>query len=360
MTLNIKIDLNIQAIVKDVDRLKSAGGSDSAALLRIRNIVANELIGGGSLDIIAGALGQMKSDSAVNQLLEIVDYCVEHFIVENRMLSVIVLPVSIRARGVADLPIRISKGGRGPLKELAEKMTAALGACNVTIDNRLFTADSISNINVRKLRAHVLKLAEGAAFPSSDLSALQIYAESDARWSLAYFIGVEVIEAMGSPKLHDSLVQMQSTRWRDCPGNAIEMSDEVNFHDSAQVQVVSHGVFYLMRGLDAGVMGQRSMEMVDMLESMGTNARGLKIYCALDSDGSKVRTFMVSPVMALQKEWSLLGQESLSDFQRCLAKLAYKVLSGFDHRCISIVDSETYSVIIRRIVPDFWNPRKLN
>jgi hypothetical protein len=357
MTISSILSHKIETVVKYVDQLNSAGGRDSDAILKIRSIVTNELMGGGSLDVITGAIGQIESDSAVKRFLEVVDYCSEHFLVDDRILSAVVLPVSIRVRGLTDSPLRISKANRDPLKEMAKRLTEALGARNVVIDSWLYTPQSLSYFNVPKLRAYLMKLEEGALYPTGGLSALQIFAESDVRWRLAYLIGVEVIEAGKSPKLHDGPVQLQSTRWLDLPSAAIEMSDEVHLHERAQVQAVCHGVSYLMRGLDVGVKGQRSMEIVDMLESMGPTGRGLKIFCAQDIFGSKVRTFLVSQAMAIEGKWNLLGQESLWDFRHCLAILAHRVLSGFDDCCISLVTEETYSDIVKGRVPDFRNPR---
>lgn len=356
MAISSILTHKIETIVKCVDQLNSAGGRDTDALLKIRSIVTNELMSGGSLEVITSAIGQIKSDSAVSRLLEVVNYCSEHFLVDDRILSAVVVPVSIRVHGLTDSPLRISKANPAPLKELAYRLADALRARNVVIDSRLYTPGSLSYFNVPKIRAYLMKLEEGALYPTSGLSALQIFAESDVRWRLAYLIGVEIIEARKSPKLHDGPVQLQSTRWLDLPGAAIETSDEVHRHARAQVQAVCHGVFYLMRGLDVGVKGQRSMEIVDMLESMGPTGRGLKIFCAHDIFGSNVRTFLVSPLMALEGKWRLLGQESLWDFRRCLAILAHRVLSGFDDRCIKFVDEETYSDLVKGRVPDFRNP----
>jgi len=344
MPIKNMLDHQIAAMVSDVNNLDNSGGSDTAALVRIRTIVSHELLKCDYLEITTGALGALENDSAAQRLLAIVNYCSEHFPVEDRILSAVVLPVSVKLRTLDKKQMSINTGERGALRDLAATMVESLGARKVTFDTRLYSGAAIHQMKARDLRAFLRQLENEIFYPKGGPRGMNLHANSDdATWQLAYFLGVEVIDSRKFPSLNDGPVQLQSSGWCDHISAAIEYSDEVLFDEDVQAQAVSHGVFYLGRGLEAGDKGLRSLRMKEMLVALGTDGNGLQIFCTQVEKARQVRTLMVCRLLTLEHKWNLLRAETLAEFRRDLEQLAQAVLPEFDALCIVLLDEEEYS-----------------
>ena len=360
MTVNHLLDYQIAALVEDITHLDNVGGSDAAALQRIRNTVYKSLMSGGPLDVITGALGQIEFDSTAKRFMQIVNYCTEHYRFEDRMVSAIVLPVSIRLQGVGDKQLKISQGDPGALRCLAAKMTAKLGARKIVFDNNLYQAESLYAMKARDLRAYLLQIEAGVQYPCDGPEVYQLCAQSDAPWTLAYFLGVEVIEPNRYPELNDWNVQLHSRAWIEDIGSAIHMSEALRCYKNAdKVQTKGLGAHYFLHGLDAGAKAVRSLRIIHMLESMETYGADLHIYCNLSDDRPQVRTLMTGPTLTLEHKWELLENETFWDFQRHLESLANEAVPEFDSRRLIQLDMDTYSdQAIKHQVPLFTDVAK--
>lgn len=344
MTVNHLLDYQIAALVEDVTHLDNVGGSDAAALQRIRDTVYKVLMSCGPLDVITGALGQIEFDSTAKRFMQIVNYCYEHYRFEDRMVSAIVLPVSIRLQGVGDKQLKISQGDPRALRSLAAKMTAKLGARKIVFDNNLYQAESLYAMKARDLRAYLLQIEAGIQYPCDGPEVYQLCAQSDAPWTLAYILGVEVIGSNRDPELNDSNVQLHSRAWNDDIASALHMSEALRCYKNAdKVQAQGHGAHYFLRGQDAGAKAVRSLRIIHMLESMETDGAGLHIYCSLSDDGSQVRTLMSGPTLALEHKWDLLEHETCWNFQRHLETLANEAVPEFDAQRLIQLDMDAYS-----------------
>jgi hypothetical protein len=344
MPIKNMLDHQIATMVSDVNNLDNSGGSDSAALVRIRTTVSHELLNCEYMEITTRVLGDLENDSAAQRLLAIVNYCSEHFPVEGHILSAVVLPVSIQLRALDKKQMSINTGERGALRDLAATMVETVGARKVTFDTRLYSGAAIYQMKSRDLRAFLQQLDNGIFYPKGGPRAMDLHATSDdASWRLAFFLGVEVIDSGKFPSLNDWPVQLQSSGWCDHISAAIEYADEVLFDEDVQAQAVSHGVFYLGRGLEAGDKGLRSLRMKGMLAALGTDGIGLQIFCTQVENAHQVRTLMVFHLLTLEYKWNLLREETLAEFQRELEQLAQAVLPEFDALCIVMLDEEEYS-----------------
>ena len=344
MPIKNMIDHQIAAMVADVNSLDNSGGSDAVALVRIRTTVSHELLNCEYMEITTRALGALENDSAAQRLLAIVNYCSEHFPVEGRVLSAVVLPVAIQLRALDNKQMSIDNGERGALRDLAVAMVQSVGARKVSFDTRLYAGASIHQMKSRDLREFLLQLENGILYPKGGPRGMKLHAISDvATWQLAYFLGVEVIDSGKFPSLNDWPVQLQSSGWCDHISAAIEYSDEILFDEDVQAQAVSHGVFYLGRGLEAGEKGLRSLRIKEMLAALGTDGIGLQIYCTQVENAHQIRTLMVCHLLTLEHKWNLLREETLAEFQRELEQLAQTVLPEFDALCIVLLDEEEYS-----------------
>ena len=344
MSVQNLLDHQIAAMVEDVSRLDNSGGGDSAALARIRTIVSRELLTGDVMEITTGTLGALEQESAVQRLMNVVSYCSEHIPIEDRILSAVVLPVSIQLCAQNMLPMSVRNGGRGDLRELASKIVQTMGTRKVVFDTRLYRGVDLNQMKYRDLRAFLLQLEAGVFYPHGGPRGIEVQANSDAAsWQLVFFLGVEVIDLKCYPRLNDWPIQMQSRGWCDHPSAAIEYADEVFLNEDIKVQAVSHGVFYLLRGLEAGERGLRTLRIGEMLKALGTTGAGLKIFCTHEENTFQVRTLMISPLMTLEHKWRMFRDENLWEFQRELERLALATLPEFDPLCISCLDEEEYA-----------------
>jgi hypothetical protein len=344
MSVKSLMDHQIAAMVEDISRLDNSGGSDSAALARIRTTVSRELLTGDVLEITMGALGVLEQDSAAQRLMDAVSYCSEHFQMEDRILSAVVLPVSIQLCAKNMLPMSICTGERSDLRELATKMVQTMGTRKVIFDTRLYKGADLNLMKYRDLREFLLQLEAGIFYPKGGPRGIEVQASSDAAsWQLVFFLGVEVTDLQSYPRLNDWPIQTQSTGWRDHPSASIEYSNEVLLNEDIKVRAESHGVFYLLRGLEAGERGLRSLRIGEMLTALGTNGAGLKIFCTHDENTFQMRTLMISPLMTLEHKWRMYRDENLWEFQRELERLALATLPEFDPMCIASLEEEEYA-----------------
>jgi hypothetical protein len=343
MSVKNMLEHQINTMVTDVNRLELSGGSDAAALARIRSVVSNELLKCDVMEITAGALGELEQETAAKRLMGIVSYCSEHFQCDDRILSAVVLPVSIKLRALNRVQMSIDKGERGDLRDLSVKMVQTLGARKVVFDTRLYNGTDLNQMKSRDVLGFLLQLEAGVFYPSGGPRVINLQAESQPSWKSAFFIGVEIIDINKFPQLNDWPVQMQSSGWCDHPGASIEYSDEVLFNVDVEAQVSSHGAFYLARGLEAGVRGLRKMRILEMLDALEADCASLQIFCTQIEFSSQVRTLMVCPQLTLEYKWNLLREETLWEFQQELERLALEVMPEFDSQCITPLDELDYT-----------------
>ncbi len=335
-------DHQIDQLVADITRLDQAGGSDSAALLRIRSTVSRELLESDSMVVTTAALGRLKSESASQRLLGIVSYCAEHFIVGSQVLSVVAFPISIRMLSLNQKQIFIRIGERGALKDLAQKIGEAVSASKVTIDTRLYQGQSLFGMKAKDIRSFLIQLADGKIYPQSGPPEFQISAEVDGPWRLAYFLGVEVMEAPRYPQLNDWPIQMRSRGWLDDAGAAIECADEILFNTEVQTEAQSHGAFYLSRALEVGTRANRALQIIETLKCLGVDGFGLNIYLTSSALGMQVRTLMVCPLLVLENKWNLQKDESVWDFQCEVERHALDLMPEFEPQTLQRIEPEEY------------------
>lgn len=334
-------ELQIDQLVKDVMRLDKTGGSDVAALLRIRELVRRELLERDSMEITSSALGRLKSNSAAKKLLHILAYCAEHFEVGSKVYSVVAVPVSVRLSGLNQHGTTLRKAERGPLKEMARMIAEAVGANRVALDTRMYQASAMHQLKARDMRSYLMALAAGTLYPKGP-DELELKTQSANAWQLVYLLGVEVIDLPKYPSLDDWPIQRQTGRWLDEASAAIECTDEVLFNPDLFAQAHCHGVFYLSQSLIAGARGHRALRIADMLRALGQVGNGVQIYLTGVLLRQQVRTLMVSPLLALEYTWNLMQEETMREFQSELERVAHEVLDEFDLGCIDWLDADEY------------------
>ena len=335
-------DHQVDQLVADVTRLDQVGGSDAAALLRIRAIVSRELLDCDDMDLTTAALGRLERESAVKRLLSIVNYCSEHFVGGSQVLSVVALPVSIRLQSLNQQQMSIRTGERGALKDLAQKMVDAVGARHVVFDTRMYQGPELFQMKSRDMRAFLMQLVDGTLYPLGGPPEFSVYSEVNGPWRLVYFLGVEVMDKPKYPSLEDWPVQMKSRGWLDHASAAIECADEVMFNANVQAQAESHGVFYLSSALRAGMKGHRAIRIAEMLRALEIDGGDLIIYLTDSGLGCQVRTLMVSPLLAFEQKWDLMHEESIWDFQCELERLALDLMQEFEPQCLQHVERDEY------------------
>ena len=344
----------IEQLVADVMRLDQSGGSDSAALLRIRNTVSRELLESDLMEVTTAALGLLNTDTAANRLLSILAYCSEHFEIGTQVFSVVALPISIRMRALNRQHTSLRRGERGALKELAEKMRSATGANKVIFDTRLYRGTDLFQLRSRDMRRFLMQLAAGTLYPKGGPAELEISSTADGAFQQVYFLGVEVMDVPKYPQLDDWPIQMQSQAWLDFPSAALECADDVLFNANVQVEAQSHGIFYLARALDAGAKGDRDLRITEMLKALGSDGRGLQMYLTESPLRNQVRTLMVGALLTLEYKWDLLKDETIADFQRVLERLVHALFQDFETTHIHRLNSQEYGIqAVKQHVPLF-------
>ena len=338
----------VDQLVADVMRLDKAGGSDSAALLRIRSRVSRELLESDSMELTTAALGRLETESAAQRLLSILSYCSEHFVVGSQVLSVVALPVSIQLRSLNHHQTSLRKGERGALKELAQKMTNTLGADQVIFDTRLYQGPALFQMKAHAMRSFLMQLASGTLYPSGGPPEFQMSAEVDGPWRLAYFLGVEVMQAPKYPQLNDWPIQMHSRAWLDEPSAAIECADDVLFNVDVHAEAQSHGAFYLRRALEVGAKANRALRMVETFKFLGVDGFALNIYITSCALSMQVRTLMVCPLLVLENTWHLQNDESVWDFQCEIERIALDLMPEFEPQTLQRVEPDEYARLATR------------
>ena len=190
-------DHQVDQLIADVTRLNQVGGSDAAALLRIRAVVSRELLECDDMDLTTAALGRLESESAAKRLLSIVNYCSEHFVVGAQVLSIVALPVSVRLQSLNQQQMSLRMGERGALKDLAQKMVDAVGARRVIFDTRMYQGPALFQMKPRDMRAFLMQLVDGTLYPLGGPPEFSVYSEVNGPWRLVYFLGVEVMDKPG-------------------------------------------------------------------------------------------------------------------------------------------------------------------
>ena len=120
MPIRNLLDHQINALVQHTLRLDQSQGTDIAALTYVRNTVAHELLTKDNLEITAAALGQLTSESAVQCLQSMVNHCHDHYYLEDRVLSALVVPVTVRLQALKRAPFSMTSGDTSELRELAD------------------------------------------------------------------------------------------------------------------------------------------------------------------------------------------------------------------------------------------------
>ena len=338
----------ISTLMDHVMRLDKSHGGDSVALGRIRSIVANELLNKDLMDVTITALGRLEQESAARRLLDIVDYCHSHFYFEDRVLSAILVPVSVRLTALDREICAISKGDRDSLRDLAIAMTESTGATKIFFDTRFYEGRAIHLMPSRKLRDYLLQLEQGVFYPANGPQETSIFSEVDGKYRLVYFLGVEVTDLNKTRRLDDWPNQTASRSWYDYPSCAVECADEILFNAHVQAEAQSHGMHYFTRGLQQGERGHRSMRIAESLSMLGSQGKGVHLYCTRTLDEIQARTLAVGPQLSLELRWDLLQGESLWSFQQDLIRIAAEPLPDLDPASVIALEPDEYLAIARK------------
>ncbi|WP_342616744.1 hypothetical protein [Rhodoferax sp. GW822-FHT02A01] len=349
-------DRQVNQLILDMETLQDSAGSNTAALSRARHAVGQELLHGKGMDMTAAALGQIEDEATAQRLLAIVRYCSEHFEVEggqgedgqadSRVLSAVVLPLSVRMHSKSKKPFALDRADSQALKELAQNIQDVLKARKVVFDSRFYDHRSLFALPPRDLCGHLIQLAGYSKSQVGGPKFCQLYAQADAPWRQVFLLGVEVADPMRSGRLDDLNIQVHAEVWNDHTSASIEYADAIFLNPDLRAEAEGHGAHYLHRGYAFGVMGLRSLRLKDMLIALRADGAHLQVF--INSNGDTVRTMMVAPKLGLELRAPILNSETLWSFQQELERIAHSVLGDFDPLCVAQVGEDEYLTQAKR------------
>jgi hypothetical protein len=97
-------DRQLDNLVANIKILNASHGLDQNAYQKVRSQVTGELLNQGQLQVASAALGDLKDEGAEQRLKDIINHCAQHYEMEDRVLSVIAVPVSISIRLNVPIP----------------------------------------------------------------------------------------------------------------------------------------------------------------------------------------------------------------------------------------------------------------
>jgi hypothetical protein len=337
-------DKEVSSLVLDMERLQSSNGCDVSVLQRVRRAVSRDLLQRKTMDVTAAALGAIEDEATSRRLMDIINYCSEHFEVDDgtknpRLLSAVVLPLSVRMHCASGQVFSLDRAHLRSLTQFSLDMQDIRGARKVVFDPRFYDYRRLFALHPRDLCRHLTHLAHQSREPAGGLMTCRLHAQADSPWRQVFLLGVEVNAAQRSGDSDGQDIHDQPMGWEDLGSAIIESADAVVLNPNLRVQCEAHGAHYLRRGIEFGMKGLRALRLMEMFTKLGTNGENLKVFIHI-SRGT-VRTLAVVPGRGLELRAPFLSRELIGNFQQDLTDVAQSVLSEFGPLCVSIVKEES-------------------
>lgn len=315
----------VDALVRDINLLEYRQGSDTALFEKIRRLVSGELLNLGRLNVCSAAIGELEDEKAVDRFKAIIIHCSQHFYLEDRVLSAIAIPLSVRVKCPPGFAFTLKDAKEGSLAILAKIAGNLSGARQIYFDNRLFDGKSLFYCNAQKLSKHLRQLERGVKQPSEGLANCRVSSNANA-WEMVYLLAGAVTD-LHAPLPIDQLQQVLGD-WTHQASRSLEQHDQVVFSRGVTVQAHCHGFHYRHRGIEVGENAIRGCRLQTLFANFDMGEEDVKLYYVHDLNDSQVKLLVVSSAMTVQHCCKLMGDETLEGFRGELAIAIRTVFVG--------------------------------
>jgi hypothetical protein len=337
VTIHPLFNDQVDALVKDIHQLEFGQGADQALFQKIRRQVSGELLNLGRLEICSAAIGELHDENSVTRFRAIINHCSQHFYLQDRVLSALALPLSVRMKTAIDDPFTLKDADADHLHALAEVSKNLSGASRFQFDNRLFAGRTLFYCNARKLFAHLRQLEAGIQQPNEGLLHGHISTGTDG-WQVVYLLGVAVSD-LQAPLRIDELQQVLGN-WTHLAAWSVEQHKQVVFSKGVTVQADCHGFHYLDRAVEVGENALRGHQLQSLLANLNPGDKYIKFYYVHDLVNFQVKLVVVSSAMTVEHKCKLMGAETLDGFRRELAIAINTVLGS--HHALGVQEVSLY------------------
>jgi hypothetical protein len=311
-------DHQVATLVSMVQRLQKTGGKDKELEVRVRNFVSFELIGRGAPDVTARAMGELD-DAEADLLNEMVHHCSQTFYRTDAVWSAFAVPVAVNWHMQHHRRYRTNCGCKDTLDELALGIRQCVGAQEVFIDKRIYSATDLCATSARNLQDHLQQLVIGAPRLTAPLKSISLHSSSEPPWRMAYFLGVEVGDLNSKRRLQEPGVQDAMQGYLHLGVDALTkpnpaMPKPVIFALGAHGETVCHAPLYLHDAIRFGQKAMRGYRLRQMLQEISKEETRVTIYYTFNPLAYAFDLLLSGKWLTFELHWKLYSQEFIDEF----------------------------------------------
>jgi hypothetical protein len=318
-------DHQVTTLVHLVQRLHKAAGADSELATRVRKFVAFELLGRGTADVIARAMGEL-GDAEADLLNDTVNHCSQVFYRTDVIWSAIAVPVALRWNIQLQCAYKTSGGDKVFLKELADGIRQCTGAQAVILDKNIYSANALYGASAHQLHDHLQQLVIGAPRLAMPMISMELRSANEAPWRMVYFLGVEVIDLKGKRRLHEPGVQDAMRSYLHLGADALTRQNCAMFKRGVRGETMCHSPMYMQDAIRYGQKALRGYRLRQMLEEMAKEEARVTLYYSFNALQYSLDLLLSGKWLAFEMRWKLFREEAmdafLQDFEKVMSACA--------------------------------------
>ena len=311
-------DHQVTTLVHMVQRLHSAGAADKELETKVRYFVAFELIGRGTPDVIARALGEL-GDAEADLLNDVVNHCSQVFYRTDAVWSAIAIPVAVNWHMQDHCNYRTSYGEQKFLDALGSGIRQCGGAKEVILDTHIYSAMELYAAPARVLHDHLQQLVISAPRLTAPLKSMALRSTNEPPWRMAYFLGVEVGDLQSKRRLHEPGVQEALQDYLHLGVDALTkpntlMQKSALFARGVCGNTVCHSPLYLQEAIRFGQKALRGYRLRQMLEEIAKEEARVTLYYTFNALQYSLDLLLSGNWLAFEMRWMLFREEAMDEF----------------------------------------------
>ncbi|RFO96391.1 hypothetical protein DIC66_13885 [Rhodoferax lacus] len=349
-------DHQVRTLVSLVQRLEGTKGNDEGHKERVRNFVSFELIGRGSADVIARALGELD-DQGADRLNDMVNHCSQTFYRRDEVWNTIAIPVALNWNIQQDSAFRSNRGDDGCLKELAHGIRQCAGSQAVVLDRHFYSATELYRAEARQLHDHLQQLVIGAPRLAPALQSMSLRSVNESSWRTTFLLGSEIIDRKDRSRLQDPGVQDALQSYLHLGADALTGRNSAMFRRGARGETVCHGPLYLRDAIRSGAKALRGYRLRQMLREIAKEEKRVTLYYAFDPMRYAFELLLAGKWLAFGLRWALFSDEVNDNF---LKEVELAMVADPMGAAINVVEMDLEELEAKRKVTtfDLFRPRR--
>jgi len=314
-------DNQVTTLVNLIQRLHKAAGADSELATRLRKFVAFELLGRGTADVIARALGEL-GDAEADLLNDTVNHCSQVFYRTDAIWSAIAVPVALRWNIQLQCAYSTSRGDGDFLKELADGIRQCTGAQAVILDKNIYSANALYGASAHQLHDHLQQLVIGAPRLAMPIKPMELRSVNEAPWRMVYFLGAEVIELKGRRRLHEPGVQDAMRSYLHLGADALTRQNCAMFKRGVRGETICHIPLYMQEAIRYGQKALRGYRLRQILDEMAKEEARITLYYTFNALKYSLDLLLSGKWLAFEMRWKLYLDEAMDAFLHDISEVA--------------------------------------